>query len=351
MVAVARGAVLSAANPLLAELCIWHGKLVTPVSLSWSIHRIATPAEEDEPTQIVADTDVDLVDDKVSTGRFAVAWTVPSDATIGRYEVRWTGQMVESDPVLTWRREFEVVAAAGIALRGLILPADVRREGVDKSKISDAELRRRIHEASAFIEKVCGTAFEPRTREIAIDGSGRPVLLLDQPLVGVASITLSDNLVDPTGYRAYVRGTEDNNAWCPMISRVHDLEPALLPFGVVDYTYRIAPNWPKLRQNVVISGWFGYLEPDGSPSGGTPVQIQRACTMLVIRNLAKLTSDAAQEARMRPRLLIEKTREQSYELDKDPRFAAGVGVYTSDPEIDSILELYQRPPYVGFAAV
>jgi hypothetical protein len=56
------------------------------------------------------------------------------------------------------------------------------------------------------------------------------------------------------------------------------------------------------------------------------------------------TDDAA-EARDRWRIIEEKTRDQSYKLDKpgDP------GPLTGDPEVDRILTRYRRPAGLGAA--
>lgn len=55
--------------------------------------------------------------------------------------------------------------------------------------------------------------------------------------------------------------------------------------------------------------------------------------------------DSSGEARSRWRLIGERTRDQSYKLDRDSRTAS----LTGDPEIDSILSRYRRPCGLGAA--
>ena len=59
----------------------------------------------------------------------------------------------------------------------------------------------------------------------------------------------------------------------------------------------------------------------------------------------KFEFDAAGEARNRWRILEERTRDQSYKLDRVSRS----GVLTGDPEVDEILLRYRRPAPMGAA--
>ena len=58
-----------------------------------------------------------------------------------------------------------------------------------------------------------------------------------------------------------------------------------------------------------------------------------------------ILTDAAGEARNRWRLLEERTRDQSYRLDRDARPAP----LTGDPDVDTILGRYRRPTAMGAA--
>lgn len=358
MVAVARGAVLSATSPLLSEFIAVDGKLVAPVSLSWTIYDIATGTKEDDPVLVSGPTAVNLTTHKVSTGRYAVAWTVPADQTLGKHQIVWTAVLVSGGPTLTWRREFDVVQHDGLALGGYCLASDLRGEGVTADQASTSKLARLIREASDYVDRTTGTWFEPRPATHTLDGKGRDTLFLQTPTVAIASVTLSSagtQIVDATAYKVYGWWSSPNDRWTPRIVRVSALQgSSLVPaYAWTGAGYAIAPVWPALRQNVIVDGVFGYLERDGSPAGGTPSLIRKATMMLVVRNLAPMADqDAAFEKKNKHRIIEEKTREQSYALAKGGG-ATGDGreaPFTGDPEIDQFLEAYQRPPYVGFAS-
>lgn len=355
MVAVARGAALSASNPLLSEYIAVDGKLVAPVSLSWSIYDISTGAKEDEPVLVAGPTSVNLTTHRVSTGRYAVAWTVPVDEAIGRHQIVWTAVLTTGGPTITWRRAFDVVQHAGLALGGYTLVSRLREEGITADQASGAKLARLIREASDYIDRATGAWFEPRAATHKLDGTGRDTLFLQAPTVAVESVTLGGTLMASTGYKVYGGWSSPNDRWTPRIVSVSALlDTTLVPtYAWTGSGYVIAPVWPRLRQNVEVAGLFGFLEPDGSPAGGTPPLIEKACVMLVVRNLAPLgDANASFEAKNKHRVIREKTREQEYELARGGG-AIGDGRsadFTGDPEIDQLLEAYSRPPYVGFAA-
>lgn len=298
---------------------------------------------------------MDLDADAVSTGRYAVAWTVPANEPIGKHQIVWTAQLVAGGPMLTWRREFDLVQHEGLALGGYCLVSDLRGEGVTPDQASGAKIARLIREASDYIERVTGTWFEPRPDTHHLDGSGRDTLFLQTPTVAIESVALGGTLLAATGYKVYGGWSSPNDRWMPRIARVSALmDTTLVPtYAWSGSGYVIAPVWPRLRQNVIVAGVFGYLEKDGSPAGGTPPLIRKACMMLVIRNLAPMADqDAVHEQKNKHRLIREKTREQEYELARGGG-AVGDGreaPFTGDPEIDQLLDAYQRPPYVGWAA-
>jgi hypothetical protein len=104
-------------------------------------------------------------------------------------------------------------------------------------------------------------------------------------------------------------------------------------------------SFPKGAFNVAVTGLWGVTEPDGSETGGVPLEIRRACMLLVLRAIYPLAGQDSADARNRWRILEEKTRDQSYRLEglKSP------GLLTGDPEIDDILLRYRRPAGLGAA--
>ena len=98
--------------------------------------------------------------------------------------------------------------------------------------------------------------------------------------------------------------------------------------------------------NIVGEGFWGFTEDDGTAMGRTPLAIRRACMMLVIRMLPVMgNAEDAAEAKNAWRIIEEKTRDQSYKLDKP----GTTSTITGDPEIDQILVRYSKPMGLGAA--
>ena len=95
--------------------------------------------------------------------------------------------------------------------------------------------------------------------------------------------------------------------------------------------------------NVTVEGRFGYTEPDGSAEGETPPLIRRACALLVLRWLHPLADERGFDARNRWRVLEERTRDQSYKLD---RLSGALGP-TGDRALDAIIARYRQPAPLG----
>ena len=126
-------------------------------------------------------------------------------------------------------------------------------------------------------------------------------------------------------------------------------EPTLAqePLIVLKHPQQEEPLRPVSEPgSVELEGVFGYTEEDGTDLGRTPLEIRRACILLVIRLLPRLGDiDAVDDARNRWRLLSERTRDQSYTLAPLRR----EGELTGDIAIDDILARYMRPAGLGAA--
>jgi len=207
--------------------------------------------------------------------------------------------------------------------------ADLRAEGVTVAMASDDRLASLIEEAGSTIDRITGWFFEPRAQTFALDGRGNPSIeppvppiRLDRLAVGGTDLSLSvDDLL--------VVGA-----------------PVQPSFDAPRLTLRGCRTFPCGRGNVTAEGLWGFTEPDGTPEGRTPLEIRRACMLLVLRSLPLLADDdSSGEARSRWRIIEERTRDQSYRLDPDSRTAS----FTGDPEVDSILARYRRPCGLGAA--
>jgi hypothetical protein len=85
--------------------------------------------------------------------------------------------------------------------------------------------------------------------------------------------------------------------------------------------------------------------------GIVPPQIAEVCKLLAIRNLPKrATESSLDRALSGGRLRRMQTRDQSIDLDRDPRLTGiGGGALTGDAEIDLALIAFRAPPALGRA--
>ncbi|MEK9737421.1 MAG: hypothetical protein VW239_08880 [Candidatus Nanopelagicales bacterium] len=102
-----------------------------------------------------------------------------------------------------------------------------------------------------------------------------------------------------------------------------------------------------------MTGVFGYTDPDpdaANTQGKTPDLIKHVCKLIVMRQLPTMASGDRFDALNRNRITSEKTRDQSYTLAPYGAQRAGAGAgFTGDPEIESILASFMRPPALGAA--
>ena len=206
---------------------------------------------------------------------------------------------------------------------------DLRDEGVTVAQASDDRLVGLIDEATRAIDKATGWFYEPRAATYRLDG--RAALSIEPPAPPIR--------VD----RLAIASTELSLAPEDLVVVGAPVPPA---FEGPRLTLRHGRVFPRGEGNVEVEGLWGYTEDDGSETGRTPVEIRRACMMLVLRGLPLLGDvDAAGDARSRWRIIEERTRDQSYKLDRETRPAP----LTGDPDVDAILGRYRRPPALGAA--
>ncbi len=108
----------------------------------------------------------------------------------------------------------------------------------------------------------------------------------------------------------------------------------------------------KVKETVVTEApGFTATIVDFPQVGIIPPQIAEVCKLLAIRNLPKrATDDPLSKALSGGRLRRMQTRDQSIDLDRDPRLTGiGGGALTGDPEIDLVLIAYRAPPKMGRA--
>ena len=224
--------------------------------------------------------------------------------------------------------------------------AEVRAEGVPVAQADDTRLLSLLEEASRTIDQVTGWFFEPRLLALRLEGRGVPTIEPQFPPIridrlSIGSFDLSLEPRDLVVVGAPIQPGFDGPRITLRHGRVFPRRDGSLPLPSM---YSMEPLL-LVDDSITAEGLWGYTEPDGTPTGRTPVEIRRACILLVLRGLPLLTSEDAWDARNRWRLVSERTRDQSYSLSPNDAF----GTLTGDPEVDRILRRYMRPRGLGAA--
>jgi len=300
---------------------------------------------------------------KVGTGHYVAEWTVDAGEPVGTHVLKWFYKQTLASPEREFQEEFEVLDVATPSTSdGYTTIAVLRAMGVPSTgpgAKSDAELDLLITQQSRLIDLYTGRWFEPRSLVLLLDGTGRRGLLLGSPIISISQIRLiatnssTDLPVDLGDVRIYNRHLDglldpDDRENPRVEFQEYDQRWETLPFGG-DLGGIFSPTrWPTGTQNVEITGVFGYTEADGSPTGQTPGPIATACALMVIRNLAGPLSSDAFDAANAWRVTELKTRDQSIKWADPSRLGSrGIGAFTGDPQIDTILMAYVRPPQLG----
>lgn len=350
MIGVARDATVNASNPLLDVYVLIGGLLAAPFEARYAIFDVSDDDKLLAPVQVFPTTPnttqaVNLSTGRVSTGRYAATWTVAGNEPLGRHEIRWFVTPEDGAPVVTIREEFDVlIGALNGAFNAYALPSDLREEGFLSTDVSDARLQRALLSASERIERITRRFFEPRMLNIKLDGTSSTSLRFNMPIIAVESIAYEETIaeIDSTRLRVYNRHlsglTSPDDRDDPRIEWTNWERPFIWRF--VREPTRV---WNKGRQNVLVSGLFGYTDPDGTFAGSTPRRIREAAKMLAARDLPKIADGDKVWAKIAHRITSDTTRDQSQGFDPDRRVAE----FTGDPEIDAILCDYMAPPFVG----
>ncbi|ACY13456.1 conserved hypothetical protein [Haliangium ochraceum DSM 14365] len=204
--------------------------------------------------------------------------------------------------------------------------SDMRAEGVSEAQASDERLAALLDEASRAIDRLTGWFFEPRTLVLRLDGRGTATIEPPVPPIALTELVADGRNISLASNDLVVVGA-----------------PAAFGFDAPRLTRTFGRCFPKGRGNVEATGVWGYTEINGTPHGRTPLAIRRACILLAQRWLAPL-GEGDTEARTRWRVIEERTRDQSYKLDRPI-----AGTLSGDPDIDAILMRFRRPLGLGAA--
>ena len=225
----------------------------------------------------------------------------------------------------------------------------LRGEGINDPPYSDALLTSRIGLASRLIDMYTRRCFAPVAKTLTLDGRDTPRLRLPEPIIAVTAVTVqhgtgTPDTIDLADLKIYNRHVTQN------LTAPDDRNDPKIAFLLTDFgplrhqDFLPSRVFPKGRQNVTVTGTFGYTDYDGTSNGRTPVLIEHACTLLVVRHLPAKIAGADSKSNIKR----EKTKEQDVEFG-DPSKVAIQGAFTGDPEIDMILAMYRRPAALGAA--
>jgi hypothetical protein len=370
MPALARGQTSNCAFPQLDVFISVNGILTDVYSLEFQVFELVS--NPGVPTQVYPVSGRQTVNvgitcptanaGRISVGRYFATWTVPLSELIGPHRVKWFFKVSATSSEIVFQEDFEVLAeGTATGMTGYCTVQDLRDEGVTTTMADDAFLSRRIALASRFIDAATKRFFEPRTMTIKVDGKGGPKILLSDPIIAISEVLFDTTPYEPAAteidpdllviYNRHLTqglvSPDDRNN--PKIELFHPSEML--------YQYGSARTWSNLifplgQQNVTIIGVFGYTDPDPpNSSGKTPDLISHVCKLITIRELDKMTNTSARfDRHNRHRLTSERTRDQAYTLEGLGALGGGRiagSAWTGDPEIDSILAYYTRPPALG----
>lgn len=348
MPGIVKGDSSSCAKPLLPFFYQESGLLKDVYSLRFSVFRIGSTTSLLDVTSNL--DDCDSGGDKKDTGYYVAPLdTQALSLDTGSYEIVWYYKPVSTSTELTVSYFFEVLDPkyfrVSSAYEGYVASNNDSLEPWDLYKRQQAILN-----ASREIEKITGRIFFPRY--MTIKHSVRPKstqVWLDQPIIAIQSVVLET--------ANYVSGVVDQfdldlgtlkvfNRHLSFLLSPDDRDDPKLAFAYTEDNDFSPVIFPRGVQDVLITGVFGYTDPDGGPFGVVPSQISEATIYLAYRSLSDpLGADPFLQYPGRVRSA--KTRDQSISFDTS--YSAGATSETGDERIDRMLLKYHRPPHVGVA--
>lgn len=342
-----------------------NGVLVDPFTIQAIVYDVSTPAKMASPLQVFPTPSGRADADSISTGYFSVAYVPDPGEARGRRIVRWFVVLEDGDDEITWTTPWEFIDGAIPATSPrYAMVSDLRDEGYTEAMLSTFRAQMVLTSASAMIEAITGRVFVPVPKVLSLDGCGATALLLNEPIITLDTLTIDDERhPDPEDVtdvvRVYNRHLRENlrspdDRENPRVEYVGSIEGRTFVNEATSTGLRYLAHFPRGRQNVHVSGVFGFTEYDGTPMGKTPDLIRYVC-LLLVRRMSSPTSDPYGGAAANAwRTIREKTRDQSVDF-ADPSGAGAksgsalLGAFTGDPEIDTILAMFCRPPSLGAA--
>ena len=357
MLAVSKSAGATVAN---GALSLW---VQTPAGLLCDVFSAAFSIENAAGDEVVERAELDVVGSRLGVGHYAAVWAPdPDDDEVGRYLVRWFYTVADGDDEQSFAQEVELVDRPYSGPHYCTV-YDLLDEGLSSS-VPAARAQAMIVRASRYVEHFTGRTFDGTRKTIRVNGTGGRALLLNEPIIALEAtrITLttgfgsSDVVAPEDAIQVYNRhltqglfDPDDRNN--PKLEFVHGDDLGGVNFNVDEQTgYRLLSLvWPRGRQNVQLSGLFGFTEPDGSHIGKTPDLVREAAKLFVFRHSEAMSSRAGSPTDAF--VTQEATRDQSVSYRGATPGASGSGFasLTADWEIDQLLIGFIRPPRLGAA--
>ena len=358
MPALTRGEVSNASNPKLdVFMKDSSGTRINVAELSFQIfEKVSTPGTPIQMFPVSGRQTVNLnpypTGDRIDNGHYVANYTIPSNALIGTWEIRWFTRYLPSSPEQYFAEEFEVLSSAGISAGDMYISvADVRAAGLTIDPPDDATIFASILMWQQVLERVTRQWFRPIPIELYLDGTDSDTLHLPVPIISIETMRIND---DPTPleagrYRVYSGCLLPDDRKNPRIKLVDTFGYERDIYTAPDRTRR--SRFHKGRQNQYMKGVFGYVEADGS----TPAMIKRAMLKLVIKDVQSPLAGSL-PGLTPPPITSSIVREEvtdghsiKYQLaggDLKPR-AVGLSGLIDDPEVQMIVKLYKAP--IGMA--
>lgn len=310
------------------------GFLFDPFTLKYAIFDVSTSAKETAPVQVYPSSGKATAT-RISLGYFRAAYTLETTPSYGRRQVRWYCVDAEDGEERSWTTNWEVLQAGRFeeAYPLYAQVADIRAQGITSSRASDLAVQKALRAAGDMIDRITGRSFSPMPKAVSFNGNGQQILLLSEEVIALSALEVGEDepleeevLVFNRHLSQRLRRPDDRNS------------PKLELDGNIRF-------W-RGRDNVKLSGVFGYTDWDGSPMGRTPGEISRAAVLLALQGL-----DPSRAGEWR--VTGDRTRDQSVTYASPTSTTRPgtplLGAFTGNAEIDSILASYLRPP--AFAAV
>lgn len=356
MPALIRGEEPSIERPKLDVFTEANGVRADVYSLSWQIfEKVSVPGMPTDVTGVVtSNLNPQPTGDKLDTGHYLARWTVPTDALIGTWEIRWYAKLLSDSPTQTFIEEFEVLAAASFSSSDTYISvADVRAAGLVSNPPDDARIQASIILWQQTLERATRQWFRPIELEFYLDGTDSDALHLPVPIISISEVRLNTDTtpLDPMYWRAYTGRLLPDDRKNPRIKLVGTWGFQRDIFTAPDRHTRW--RFFKGRQNQYVKGVFGYLEPDDS----VPQLIQRALLKLVLADLAAPLIPTVPTGLVPPPLTTGLVKEEwtdnhkiTYQVagGEIKSRAPGLSGLINDPEVQVIIKMYKAP--IGMAA-